>query len=90
MKISPPVAVLTIAAAGIAVTVWLAPAQREPPSPEKVRLSTTIQEESVLWTNYYLGADRKRLTTDQINDELFIKAPNEGDVPANRIGPLVK
>lgn len=43
MKISPPIAVLAIAAAGIALTVWLVPAQPEPSTKAKLSLSTESQ-----------------------------------------------
>ena len=92
MKISPPIAVLTIAAVGIAVTVWLVPAQPEPPPQGKVSLSTTNQNKAALWIweENYLSKDMLLLTTAQEIDELFRKAPNESEVPADRTGPRAR
>ena len=89
MKISPPIAVLAIAAVGIAVTVWLVPAQRQPVPQAKVSLSAEKQEDNVLWTNFYLSKDRKLPTTDQISDTPPIKTLKETEIPANRTGPRV-
>ncbi len=92
MKISPPIAVLAIAAIGIAVTVWLVPAQPELEPQGKVSLSTTKKNEipAWIWRDSYLGKDRQFLTTAQILNELFDKAPIEGESPANQMGPRVK
>ena len=69
MSISPPIAVLAIAAVGVAATAWLVP-----PPPDvaraKVMLPAATYEKLALWGREHAGADGRPLTVEQVIEEL--------------------
>ena len=90
MKISPPIAVLTIAAVGIAATVWLVPAQSGPQPNVKLSLPAATYDRLALWAADHPDQNGGQLTTAQVIEELVSRYPRKREIPENRMGPRVK
>lgn len=67
MIISPPLAVITIVAAGLAATAWLAPPNRS--AQITVAIPLSIYEQLALRTKGRTGPDGKPLTVAKIIEE---------------------
>lgn len=89
MYISPPIAVLAIAAVGLAGTAWLAPPPREV-AQVTVMLPSATYQKLALWGKEHAGADGRPLTVVQVIEELANKSEKDNEAPANQAGTRVR
>ena len=76
MYISPPIAVLAIAAVGVAATAWLTPPPREV-AQAKVMLPTATYQKLAQWGKEQAGPDGRPLTIVQVIEEFANKWEKE-------------
>lgn len=89
MQVSPPITVLAMMAALVAVTVWLAPPPREA-AQVTVVLPIATHQKLVLWGKEHADADGRTLTIAQVIEELADKWEQDNEAPANQSAPRVK
>ena len=82
MYISPPIAVLTILAVGLASTAWLPPQPREM-AQATVMLPAATYQKLALWGKEQISADGHPLTVVQVIEELTKKWEKEKELSLN-------
>lgn len=89
MRLSPPIAVLTILALGVAAATWLAPLPRLAPT-VNIMVPTATHQKLALWGQGHLGADGTALSVTDVIEVLADQLPPADQVPPNMAGTQSK